>query len=238
MTTLAAPPGRARGAAALPPPNGKMAQIRQLLRLRGHRDVLGHQPSDVEGVRELLAQHGAIQEGHFKYESGRHGEHYVEKFRLLERPQISERLCSQIAEQFEWLCPEVVAGPTTGGLLLAYETARALGDEVLAFFAEPSPSGDGRLFGRGFSFVPDQPVLIVDDVLTTGGSVRDTIDAVRAGGGRPIGVGVVVDRTNGTAAPDGRLDGIPFYACTRLEVPSYAPGECPLCVKGIELTET
>ena len=233
MTTLAAPPGRARGAAALPPTNGKMAQIRQILRFRGHRDGLGHQPSDVEGVRELLAQHGAIQKGHFKYESGRHGEHYVEKFRLLERPQISERLCSQIAEQFESLCPEVVAGPTTGGLLLAYETARALGNEVLAFFAEPSPSGDGRLFGRGFAFVPDQPVLIVDDVLTTGGSVRDTIDAVRAAGGQPIGVGVVVDRTNG--ATDF---GLPFFACTALDVPSYAEDDCPLCDEGIELTET
>ena len=124
-----------------------------------------------------------------------------------------------------------MVGPTTGGILLAHETARALGTRM--FFAERAAAGGGRVFERGFSFDVGQPTLVVDDVLTTGGSVQATIDAVRAGGGEPVGVGVVVDRTNG--ATDF---GLPFFACIALEVPSYPADECPLCASGAPLTIT
>ena len=188
-----------------------------------------------ESAESALREVGAVLEGHFQYASGRHGPLYVEKFRLLERPEVTARLCAQIAQRFADEQIELVVGPTTGGILLAHETARALGAPM--FFAERGEQG-GRVFERGFKFRPGQRTLVVDDVLTTGGSLRDTIAAVRAAGGAPVGVGIIVDRTNGAAAPDGKLDGLPFFACIALDVPSYAAGECPLCAKGIPLTLT
>ena len=181
----------------------------------------------------LLEDAGAVLTGHFQYASGRHGDTYIEKFRLLEKPHVTEALCRQIAEHFRSLRPEVVVGPTTGGILLAHETAKELGGTVNAYFAERSEDG-GRYLGRGFAIESGQPVLVVDDVLTTGGSVRDTLEAVVAAGGRPVGVGLVVDRTNG-ATSFGELE--PF-ACLAIDVASYDPQECQLCEAGVELTIT
>lgn len=191
--------------------------------------------SDAEAALASLREVGAVLDGHFQYASGRHGPLYVEKFRLFERPEATAQLCAQIAAHFNDRQIELVVGPTTGGILLAHETARSLGAPM--FFAERGEQG-GRVFERGFTFRPGQRTLVVDDVLTTGGSLRETIEAVRRSGGEPVGVGVIVDRTNGAAAPDGRLDGLPFYACIALNVPSYAPNECPLCDEDVELTET
>ena len=186
--------------------------------------------SAAEQALDALREVGAVLEGHFQYASGRHGPLYVEKFRLLERPEATAQLCAQIAEHFADHRIELVVGPTTGGILLAHETARALGTPM--FFAERGERG-GRVFERGFTFQPGQRTLIVDDVLTTGGSVHDTIDAVREAGGEPVGVGVVVDRTNGATE-----FGLPFFACIALEVPSHPPTECPLCTSNIPLTLT
>lgn len=182
---------------------------------------------------ELLKSHGAVLEGHFQYASGRHGGHYAEKFRLLEQPGVTVGLCARIAAFARRLAtpPELVVGPTTGGIILAYETGRQLG--VRAFFAESADAG-GREFRRGFTFSQRQPVLVVDDVLTTGGSIRDTIAAVRDAGAEPIGVAVLVDRTNGATA----FDGLPFHACLTLEIPSYAPADCPHCEAGAPLVIT
>ena len=182
---------------------------------------------------DLLKKEEGIREGHFEYESGRHGPHYVEKTRLLERPWVTQDLCRKLAAKLERLGATVVAGPTTGGMLLAYQTAACLGKQTLSYFAEPSESGSGRSFGRGFTFEPGQKTLVVDDVLTTGGSIRDTIEAVRAAGGEPVGVGVLVDRTNGSISFD-----LPFHACISLEMPSYPAAECPLCANGVPLELT
>ncbi len=180
---------------------------------------------------ELLRDAGAVLEGHFQYASGRHGDRYIEKFRLLERPATTADLCAQIAAAFRQANVEVVVGPTTGGILLSHETAKNLGTK--AFFAESSDEG-GRYLGRGFTFAPGQRTLVVDDVLTTGGSIRDTIAAVRASGGEPIGVGVVVDRTNGQTS----FEELPFFACLTIEVASWDASECPLCREGVELVVT
>ncbi len=183
---------------------------------------------------DLLKSYGAVLEGHFQYASGRHGGHYAEKFRLLEQPRVTAELCGQIADFARGLpeAPQVVAGPTTGGIILACETARQL-DGPKAFFAESAEAG-GREFKRGFAFVADQPVLVVDDVLTTGGSIRDTLDAVRAAGGRAIAVAVLVDRTNGGTS----FGDLPFHACLTLEIPSYDAASCPHCKAGEPLTVT
>ena len=181
----------------------------------------------------LLEEAGAVLKGHFQYASGRHGDTYIEKFRLLEKPHVTEALCGQLAEHFRRLEPDLVVGPTTGGILLAHETAKQLGESINAYFAERSENG-GRYLGRGFVVSAGQTVLVVDDVLTTGGSVRDTLDAVVSAGGRPIGVGLVVDRTNG-ATSFGELE---TFACLEIDVASYEPDDCELCEAGIELTIT
>ena len=182
----------------------------------------------------LLEEAGAVLRGHFQYASGRHGDTYIEKFRLLEKPHVTEALCRQLADHFRPMQPDLVVGPTTGGILLAHETAKHLGESVKAYFAERSEHGDGRYLGRGFTIEPDQTVLVVDDVLTTGGSVRETLDAVADAGGTPIGVGLVVDRTNGATS----FDELDTFACLAIDVASYDPDDCPLCVAGIELTIT
>lgn len=194
---------------------------------------------NVEHPSALIEKVGAIERGHFKYESGRHGDIYVEKFRLLEHPATAASLGHAIAGEFSYLDSELVVGPTTGGWLLAHETARALSDNSRAFCAESKESG-GREFRRGFAFDPGQQVIVVDDVLTTGGSLRDTIKAVRDAGGEPVAVGVIVDRTNGAAAPKGKFDGLPFFAYLSITAASYAPGKgkCPLCDADVPLTET
>ena len=181
----------------------------------------------------LLEEAGAVLKGHFQYASGRHGDTYIEKFRLLEKPHVTEALCRQLSEHFRPLNPELVVGPTTGGILLAHETAKHLGESIKAYFAERKEDG-GRYLGRGFSIEPGQSVLVVDDVLTTGGSVRDTLDAVIEAGGKPMGVGLVVDRTNG-ATGFGELE---TFACLAIDVASYDPDDCELCEAAVELTVT
>ena len=187
-----------------------------------------------------LRRAGAVLEGHFQYASGRHGGTYIEKFRLLEDPAATGALCAQIAERFRGERVTVVVGPTTGGVLVAYETARQLGARV--FIAEAAGSGERRSLRRGFAFHPGQRALIVDDVLTTGGSVAATLSAVRAAGGAPIGVAVLVDRSGGrTAFPSGESgEGapLPFFACLALDIESFTADACPYCRADVPLTIT
>jgi len=154
----------------------------------------------------------------------------VEKFRLLEQPRQTEELCRRIADHFRPQGVQLVAAPTTGGIILSYEVARQLA--VRGIFAEKG-EGESFRFRRGFRVAPGARTLVVDDVLTTGGSIREVIEAVRAEGGQPIGVGVLVDRTS------GRIDfGLPFFACLTLDFPAYDPAGCPLCARQVALTVT
>lgn len=168
---------------------------------------------------------GAFLSGHFVYTSGRHGADYLEKFRILEDPKATTELAAMIAERFRPVQPELVAGPTTGGIILAYEVARQLG--VDAVYAERGEPG-GRVLRRGFEIQPHTRVLVVDDVVTTGTSVAETQACVVNAGGVVIGVGVLADRTAGRAATD-----VPFFACLTVDFPSYPPDACPLCAAGI-----
>ena len=178
-----------------------------------------------------LEERGAILRGHFQFASGRHGDTYVEKFRILQWPDITEELCRGIADHFRGTA-NLVAGPTTGGVILSYETARQLG--LRSIIAERSKEGsETREFKRGFEIVPRDRVLVVDDVLTTGGSIREVLSAVRKRGADVVGVGVLVDRTG------GKVDfGVPFFACISLEIASWTPGECGLCKAGVPLVVT
>jgi orotate phosphoribosyltransferase len=176
-------------------------------------------------ARRAFDAAGAFLRGHFVYTSGRHGADYLEKFRILEDPKATAELCGMIARHFMPLRPDLVAGPTTGGIILAFEVARQLG--VNAVYVERGESG-GRVLRRGFEISPGTRVLVVDDVVTTGGSLAETHACIMNAGGVVIGIGVLADRTAGRAATE-----VPFYACLTLDFPSYAPDACPLCAAGI-----
>lgn len=186
----------------------------------------------LSGAEDLLREAGALLDGHFQLASGKHSPLYIEKFRLLERPPQTEALCRMIADWARGMSPGLVAGPTTGGIIISYEVARQLG--LRGIFAEKNEDcSPGRSFQRGFEISPGERVLVVDDVLTTGGSVRDVLEAVRSLGGEVIGVGVLVDRSAGS------VDfGVPLFACLQLDLPAYAPDACPLCKEGIPLKIT
>jgi orotate phosphoribosyltransferase len=185
--------------------------------------------ASTESAEQLLRDAGALLEGHFQLASGKHSLIYVEKFRLLERPPQAEALCRMIADWGRSLEPQLVAGPTTGGVIISYEVARMLGTRGI--FAEAD--NGGRSFKRGFRIADGERVLIVDDVLSTGGSLRDVIDAVRREGGEPVGIAALVDRTAGSTD-----FGLPFFACLALEVPAYDASDCPGCRAGTPLIVT
>jgi orotate phosphoribosyltransferase len=176
-------------------------------------------------ARRAFESAGAFLRGHFVYTSGRHGADYLEKFRILEDPRATSELAGMIAARFRPTNPELVAGPTTGGIILAYEVARQLG--VDAVYVERSEPG-GRVLRRGFEIVPETRVLVVDDVVTTGGSLAETQACIANVGGVVIGTGVLADRTAGRVGTD-----VPFYACLTVDFPSYTPDACPLCASGV-----
>jgi orotate phosphoribosyltransferase len=179
-----------------------------------------------ERVRALLELCGAYQEGHFELRSGRHSGGYVEKFRLLEQPEVAQELCRALAEAFRTAAIERVAGPALGGVVIAYEVARVLG--VPCAFAERVE--DKLEFRRGFQFRPGEKVLVVEDIVTTGGSARLVIEAVTRSGANPVGAAVLVNRSG--KALDFE---IPTVSLLDLDIISYLPEECPLCRQKIAL---
>lgn len=182
-----------------------------------------------ESVERIFEKAGAVLKGHFLLSSGMHSPVYWEKFQVLQYPEYTEKLCRLIAEHFRKSGVQVVAGPTTGGVILAYEVGRQLG--VRGIFAEKGETG-GREFRRGFRIAPGERVLIVDDVMTAGGSLRDTVDAVKRLGGNIVGIGVLVDRSL------EKLEfNVPFFSCHRAEVITYLPERCPLCAAGVPLVK-
>jgi orotate phosphoribosyltransferase len=183
---------------------------------------------------------GAFREGHFLLKSGRHGDAYVEKFQVLQDPAATSELCGFLAthgRDGDETVVDLVAGPTTGGVILAFETARQLG--VRSIFAEEIRADDGTLrreFRRGFRIGPGERVLLVDDILTTGGSLLAMIPAVEAMGGEIVGCVVLVDRSGGRAALSSPATGrvYPLRSLWQLDLPTYEPGpaSCPRCADG------
>jgi len=180
-------------------------------------------------VERVFRESGALSEGHFVLASGRHSGLYLEKFQVLQHPAETQRLCAAIASWVRSLEVETVAGPTTGGIILAHEVARQLG--LRAIYAERRNGAPGREFRRGFALRPGERVAVVDDIMTTGGSVQETVDAVRSAGGEVAGAAVLVDRSGGEALLD-----VPVEALWRLDIATYAAAECPLCAKGVPAT--
>ncbi|UCB43673.1 MAG: orotate phosphoribosyltransferase [Dehalococcoidales bacterium] len=181
-------------------------------------------------IEEMFEKAGAVLKGHFLLASGRHSPVYWEKFRILQRPDYVTRLCSMIADHFRGQRIDLVAGPTTGGIILAFEVARQL--STRAIYAERAEGG-GRTFRRSQTITPGERVLIVDDVLTGGGSIRDVIDTVTTLQGSVIGVGVLLERSEKSV--DFR---VPLFSCLRVTAQeTYSPEDCPQCTAQVPLVK-
>lgn len=184
--------------------------------------------SDQQGIFEIFEKAKALLKGHFLLSSGLHSDLYFEKFQVLQHPEYVEILCQRLATLFEEEKIEVVVGPTTGGIIIAYEVAKNL--KTRSVFAELEE--DVRVFKRGFSLKKGERVLVVDDILTTGKSVNEVVDLAKKHGGDIIGIGVLLDRSGGKAKFE-----YPLKALATTEVKNYSPDECPLCKKGEPLVK-
>ena len=175
-------------------------------------------------VEEILKEAGVLLEGHFLLTSGRHSNRYLQCAKIFRNTKYSEELCAALGEKYKDENIEVVIGPAMGAVQMAYEVSRSLQCEN--FFTERDEAGKMTL-RRGFVVTPGMRVLVVEDVVTTGGSVREVIDLVKAAGGVVVGVGSIVDRTA------GKVDfGVPFKAVYAADVQSFEADECPLCKAG------
>jgi orotate phosphoribosyltransferase len=180
-----------------------------------------------ESLLRIFEEKGALLQGHFLLSSGLHSPRYLQCARVLMDPPLATRLGAALAERLlpriGGIAPGAVVAPALGGVLVAHEVARALGCRGL--FSERQ---DGAMtLRRGFTLEPGEGVVVVEDVITTGGSTREVMDAVRTKGARVVAVGSLVDRSA------GKLDlGVPRESLLTLDVPSYAAGSCPLCAAG------
>ncbi len=202
------------------------------------RDRLSKRALAAASIEELFARSGALREGHFLLKSGRHSGRYLEKFFVLQYPSYAAEIGRRLAEALAPHAPTVVVGPTTGGVLLAFETAHQLTGrlrrEVRGIFAEPvnGPAGlpAGRALRRGWPISADDRVVLVDDILTTGASLVETADAVTDAGATPLAAAVIVDRSAGPLPMD-----LPLHALGRIEIASWMPDICNLCAAGVPL---
>ena len=176
-------------------------------------------------LRELEAR-GAILTGHFRLSSGRHSNRFVQKFRILEDPVLVERVAAALAEFARGLAPTVVVSAAVGGIVLGYETARQLG--TLGIFVEKENGAPA--LRRGFALGAGDRAFVVEDVVTTGGSVREVLEVVRAHGATVAGLGIIVSR-----AQVGF--GVPTTALLDLPIASFDPASCPQCAAGEPITE-
>jgi len=173
-----------------------------------------------------LRERGALLNGHFRLSSGRHSDRFIQKFRILEDPKLVEPVARAIAQAFADANPTIVLSAAVGGIVLGYEVARAL--NVKGIFAEKEAGVP--VLRRGFQLNADERVLVVEDVITTGGSVQEVIGIARAAGATVVGVGAIVRR--------GEADlGVPTVALLKMPVVSYDEGECPQCRRGAPIDD-
>jgi orotate phosphoribosyltransferase len=188
----------------------------------------GGRVTDIE-VLQIFHDTGALLDGHFVLRSGLHSGQYFQCALVLQHPRIAERLCAALAAKLKDASVQTVVSPAMGGLFVGHEVARAL--DVRHIFAEKNAAGQLEL-RRGFQVARGEKVLVVEDVVTKGGRVQETIDIVRGLGGKVVGVGTLVDRS------DGKVDfGIPLKSLLRLQVQTFDPTACPLCEVGMPVVK-
>ncbi len=178
---------------------------------------------DSDEVIERFRRTGALLEGHFVLTSGLHSAQYLQCALVLQYPAEAEAMAQALAARFRGQQIETIVAPAIGGIIIGYEVARALG--VRSIWTERE---EGRMtLRRGFSVRPGESVVVIEDVVTTGGSTRETIEALRIAGARVVGAASIIDRS------DNRADvGVPRVALATLNVPAYAPSVCPACARG------
>jgi orotate phosphoribosyltransferase len=177
---------------------------------------------------DLYRRSGALLDGHFRLTSGLHSPGYLQCALVLQYPQHAEALGRAIADRVRDVRATVVLSPALGGVVIGQEVGRALG--VRAIFAERQ---DGTLaLRRGFTLADTDRVLVVEDVMTTGGSTRETIEVAKAAGGQVVGTASIVDRSGGAI----RFD-VPFSALLEIALPTYDPETCPLCAQGLPVVK-
>jgi orotate phosphoribosyltransferase len=181
-----------------------------------------------EALLKAFQETGALRRGHFELSSGLHSGVYFQSALVLQHPDRAEVLGRALAKDLAQHRPEVVAGPALGALIIAWEVARTL--DVRGLFTERH--GGEMCLRRGFVLKPGERVVVVEDVVTTGGSTRETMDVLRAAGGEIVGIGAIVDRSGGT------VDfGLPFHALLSLPVETSDPSNCRECMEGVPLTK-
>ena len=186
-----------------------------------------------ESVLELFRSTGAYLQGHFRLTSGLHSAEYLQCALVLQHPAAAERLGRLLAQELRALAPgkiDLVASPALGGLIIGHEVARALGTRFL--FTERDAATGKMTLRRGFTVAPGETAVVVEDVITTGGSTADVIDVLRAAGARVVAAGSIVDRSGGRADV-----GVPRVALATLQVAAHHMEECPLCARGIPLAK-
>jgi len=178
---------------------------------------------DAADVLTRFRRAGALLEGHFRLTSGLHSPGYLQCALVLQHPRDAEALGAALAALVRGTAPQAVLSPALGGIVIGQEVGRALG--IRALFAERQ---EGKLtLRRGFAFAPGEKVVVVEDVVTTGGSTRETIDVARAAGAEVVAAAAIVDRSGG----DRQLD-VPFHSLVQVSFPTYAADSCPLCLAG------
>ena len=186
-----------------------------------------------ESVLELFRSTGAYLEGHFRLTSGLHSAEYLQCALVLQHPAAAEQLGRSLAQELRTLAPgkiDLVASPALGGLIIGHEVARALGTRFL--FTERDAATAKMTLRRGFTVAPGETAVVVEDVITTGGSTADVIDVLRAAGGKALAAGSIVDRSGGRADV-----GVPRVALATLQMAAHHLQECPLCARGIPLVK-
>lgn len=185
-----------------------------------------------EEVLKMFEESQALLNGHFLLSSGRHSDRYLQCALVLQYPWFAGKLCAALAELVKPLKPQAVVSPALGGVVVGQELARALG--VRAIFTERGKTDDKMELRRGFSVGAGERLFAVEDVITTGKSVKESIAVVRSLGAEVVGVGSLMDRSNGAAA--GTFD-VPMRSLVSLDVESWEAAACPLCKKGLPVVK-
>jgi orotate phosphoribosyltransferase len=180
-------------------------------------------------VLELYRETGALLEGHFLLRSGKHSPVFLQTAALLQHPLYAEAIGEALAAHFENERVDFVIGPAIGGVVLSFVVAKALGARAL--FAEKTPTG-GMTIRPGLEIKPGDRFIAVEDVVTTGGSLRRALEAAVRARAVPVGAAAIIDRSGGDAS-----FAVPFVSLARLDAPAYKPAECPLCKAGVSLEE-
>ena len=190
--------------------------------------------AQAEPILKIFRDTGAYLSGHFRLTSGLHSAEYLQCALVLQHPARAASLGAKLASELRSLAQAerigVVVSPAMGGLIIGHEVARALGTRFL--FTERDPASGRMTLRRGFTLQPDEAAVVVEDVISTGGSTREVVDILKAAGARPIAAGSIIDRSGGKAQV-----GAPRVALATLEMVAWPPGDCPLCRQGLPVSK-